>query len=388
MDTTPVAGRIGGLSPDAFSSLFQAIGGLRNRPALIAMFGGLVMGIVLAALLGATAALLGFLGPLLGGLLALVAIWTGFNAAGVLLMDQAKGAAPRSLIDALVFGLMCIPKVIVLALAFLVVALAVFLVIALVYLVCKIPFLGPLLYVVAFPLSVVVAGITLWGLFVCMFLSLPAIWEGRGLMEAISQSLAIARTRLIETMLLMTFVGLLSMIVALLVFGVLGVGMVPAISLSAGIIGGGSGLGGLMGAMQGFGGAGAGHAVAGGIGFGILWAACVTLVWLVSLLGMNLVYLRVTEGLDASATQQALRQKLDEAKRRAADMSAKAKEAADRARESKRQPPPSAAPTTVPAGLDTTMPAMFTTPLLTCPKCSAAVTADDLFCESCGQRLK
>ncbi len=382
MDTTPVAaGRIGGLTPDAFSSLFQAVGGLRNRSALIAMFGGLVTGFVLAGVIGAGLASLGFFGPLLGALVSLVAIWTGANAAGVLLMDQARGVAPRSIVDALVYGLMCVPKVIVLGLAFFAVALGVFIVLMLVYLVCKVPFLGPLLYVVALPLSIVVAGVTMWGLFVCMFLSLPAIWEGRGLMEAIAQSLTIVRTRLVETLLLMTFVGLLAMIVGLIVFGVLGVGFVPAISLSAKILGGSSELGGLMGALQGFG--GGGHVIAGGIGIGVLWLIAATLVSQVYLLGLNLVYLRVIEGLDVQGTQQALQGKIDEARRRAADMGQKAREAAERAREQGRQ---TAQP--APAALDATTPAVRAPAPMTCPACHAAVTTDDVFCEACGHKLK
>jgi hypothetical protein len=399
MATPPAATQpIGGLSPDAFASLFQAVGGLRNTRALIAMFSCFVTGIVLAALLGFALGMLGSFGALLGALVSLLAIWTGVNAAGVLLMDQAKGVPSRGLVDALVYGLMCIPKVVVLGLAFFAVALGVFIVIALVYVVCKIPVLGPLLYTVVFPLSVVVAGVTIWGLFICMFLSLPAIWEGAGIMAAVSQSLAIVRSRIVETLLLMTFVWLLAFIVGLIVFGVLGMGMVPSMSMSAWILGaGGSGFGGLMGAMQGFG--GGGHAIAGGIGSGVLFAIASTLVSQVYLLGLNIVYLRVSEGLDASATRQALQQKLDEAKKRAADMGQKAREAAERAREQGRQSAmPPAAPVApaaprqpvVPApAMEATQPAARIAPApLTCPACHAAVTADDVFCEACGHRLR
>ena len=395
MDTTPVGtARIGGLSPDAFSSLFQAIGGLRNRRALIAMFSCLVAGVLLAGMLST----LGGFAAMLGGLLYLLSVWTGVNAAGVLLMDQAKGVPPRSLVDALVFGLMCIPKVLVLGLAFFAVALVVFLAIALIYLVCKIPFLGALIYAVALPLSVVVGGVTVWGLFVCMFLSLPAIWEGAGIMSAIAQSLAIVRTRLIETLLLMTFIWFLSAIVGLIVFGVLGMGMLPSMSLSAMVFGGAGGLGGagMGGLMQGLGGGGAGLAIAGMIGVGVLFAAAGTLVAQVYLLGLNLVYLRVTEGLDASATQQALQNKLDEAKRRASDMGQKAREAAERAREQGRAatpaaPPPAPTSASTVAAMEATRPAVRMPPpsvALTCPACQASVTAEDVFCEACGHRLK
>ena len=384
MDTTPIGpARIGGLSPDAFSSLFQAVSGLRNRGALIAMFSCFVTGIVLAALLGTVLGMLGAFGALLGGLISLVVIWTGVNAAGVLLMDQAKGVPPRGVVDALVYGLMCIPKVFVLGIVFFAVALVVFIAIALVYVVCKIPGIGQLLYTVVFPLSVVVAGVTVWGLFVCMFLSLPAIWEGAGIMSAIAQSLAIVRTRIVETLLLLTFVWFLSFIVGMIVFGVLGMGMAPSMSMSAWILGaGGGGFGGLMGAMQGFGGGG-GYAIAGGIGSGVLFAIAATLVSQVYLLGLNIVYLRVSEGLDATSTQQALQQKIDEARKRAADMGQKAREAAERARDQAR--PGVAAPVAqAPVAPAVVAPA----PVLSCPVCSATVTPEDVFCQSCGHRLK
>ena len=121
----------------------------------------------------------------------MVAIGTGVNAAGLLQMDHARGISPRSTADALVYGLMCIPKLIVLGLVFLAVEIAVFLVIAMLLFICKIPFLGPLLFVVVFPLSVVVAGVTIVGLFLCMVLSLPAIWQGASITRALAQTLAI-----------------------------------------------------------------------------------------------------------------------------------------------------------------------------------------------------
>jgi hypothetical protein len=167
--STGTAGPIGGLSTDAFSSMFQAISGLRNRRALLAMLACLFAGILVAALFSFMAARLGFFFAFLGGLSMFVAGATGVNAAGLLLMDQAKGVPARSLSDAVMGGALCIPKFIALGLALLLVSLVVFIAVALVYLVCKIPFLGPILFVLVFPLSVVVLGLTLCGLFQCLF---------------------------------------------------------------------------------------------------------------------------------------------------------------------------------------------------------------------------
>ncbi len=317
-----------GMSANAFSSLFQAVNGLRNQRALVAMIGCTVLGVLVAGLLVAVG---GGLGGVLGALVWIVAVGTGVNAAGTLHMDHARGVAPRSTVDALAYGLMCIPKLIVLGLLLCAIAIAVFIVLAILFFICKIPFLGALLFAVVFPASVVVAGVTFFGLFLCMALSLPAIWQGAPIMRALTQTLAIARSRLVEAVLLLVFVSFLGFAVGLIVFGVLGFGLMPTLGLSASIVGFGGigGMGGLMGLAQGMG-EGGGHVVAGMIGFFVLWAIAVSLVSQVNLLGLCLVYLRVTEGLDLSGTEAALRRSFDEARRRTAELGDKAKSAAQR----------------------------------------------------------
>ena len=425
--TQPTATPIVGLSADAFSSLFQAINGLRNRRALLALLGCMVVGVLVGAAFSLMATRMGFFMAFLGGLGVVIASATGLNAAGVLLMDQARGVPPRPLMDAVVYGLMCIPKFILLALSLLLVALVVFIALALVYFVCKIPVLGPILFVVVFPLSVVISGLTLCGLFLCMFLALPAIWEGATITHAIAQVLAIVRSRLVESMLLMAVVWLIAMVVAFIVFGVLFTGLMPSIGMSASILGG-DGLGSMLGMMRGrgefgggggfgggVGGAGAGHAIAAGIGGALLWALAASLVSLVYLLGLNLVYLRVTEGLDVGATEAALKARLADAKRQAADLGQKAKEAAERAREQARQsasaaqasaaaaaaavsrpatpatepaavPQPAAALSSRPPPADSTSPAVAKAS--TCAQCLSPVGSEDLFCGVCGHKLK
>ncbi len=345
-----------GISANAFSSLFGAINGLRNRRALIALMGCLVGGILVAGLLFR----MGSFFALLGALVWIVAVGTGVNAAGLLHMDHARGISPRSTVDALVYGLMCIPKLIALGILLFLVQLAVFIVIAILLFICKIPFLGPVLFTVVFPVSVVVAGITVLGLFLCMVLSLPAIWQGATIMRALAQTLAIARSRIVEAILLLVFIGLLSFAVAMIVFGVLGAGLLPTLGLAASIVnfggigsmlggmGGGMGMGGLGGLGGMDGGGGVGHAIAGGIGLGVLWAVAASLVLQVYLLGLCLVYLRVTEGLDLSATEAALRQKLDEARNRANELGEKARTAANRAAAPPPPPPAPAAEATQP----------------------------------------
>jgi len=319
-----------GLSGHAFSSLFQAVTGLRNRRALVAMLGCMFVGVIVGGLLVAMTGSLGMFASLLAALVWVVAIGTGVNAAGLLQMDHARGISPRSTADALVYGLMCIPKLIVLGLVFLAVEIAVFIVIAVLLFICKIPFLGPLLFVLVFPLSVVVAGVTIVGLFLCMVLSLPAIWQGASITRALAQTFAIVRSRLLEAVLLLIFVGFLCFAVAMIIFGVLGFGLVPTLGMSMSIVGfGGFGMESMMAMPQG-GGGGAGHAIAGAIGGALLWAVAASLVGQVYLLGLSLVYLRVTEGLDLTASEAALRATFDDARRRTVELGEKARQATQR----------------------------------------------------------
>lgn len=313
-----------GISANAFSSLFQAVNGLRNRSALTAMIGCAVVGVLVAGLLFGVA---GGMGAFLGFLICVVAVGTGVNAAGTLHMDAARGISPRSTVDALVFGLMCIPKLIVLGLALFAVAIGVYIVLAILFFICKIPALGTMLFAVVFPTSVVIAGIVTFGVFVCMALSLPAIWQGAGIMRALAQTLAIARHRLVEAVLLLVFVGLLGFAVSLVVFSVLGFGLVPTLGMSASIMGfGGSFASGMMDSSH-----VGGPMFAGVVGMMVLWAIAVSFVAQVHLYGLCLVYLRVTEGLDLTASEEALRRSFDDARRRTAELGDKARNAAQRA---------------------------------------------------------
>lgn len=368
---TPASAPPTGLPSGAVTSLFQALRGLHNTRAITAMLGCLVAGVLVAGVCSLLAARLGAAMALLGALALLMGAATGVNAAGMLLMDQARGLPARALAGAVRSGLACVPKVIALGLGLFLIAVAMFLAIALAYFICKIPYLGPLLFVAVFPLSVLAAGVTLCGLFLCMVLSLPALWEGQPIVSAITQALGVARTRLVETMLLGGVVGVLSVAVGVIVFGVLATGLMPTLGLSAAILGS-DGFGNVAAIAQGgteFGhggggvaGAGGSHAAAAAIGGGVLWSLAASLVAMVSLLGLNLVYLRVTDAL-RTATSGA-----------APFMPGSAGTATPAAPQSRTQP----AGATVPSGVKSS----------TCPECLSAVGTEDVFCGVCGHRLK
>ncbi|HUP10222.1 MAG TPA: hypothetical protein VMU47_23925 [Caldimonas sp.] len=387
------------VSIGTLSGVLQAVSGLRERRAIAAMYACLVVGVLVLAVAGR----MGPLGALVGAILFMVAMATGINAAGGLQMDAARGQAPRSVADALTFGMLCIPRLLLLALLLLLVVLAVVVALSVLLLICKIPVLGPLLYVVVFPLAVVALGVTVVGLLVCLVLALPAIWEGLGVLRAIAQTLEIVRTRLVEALLLLLLVGLLAFAAGMVVFGVLGAGVAPTMALSNSILDldPGGAFGSLLGAMQ-----GNGYAIAAGVGGGLLWAAASTLVAQVWLLGLVIVYGRVTVGIDVDLTEGAWRRRLNEARRRVVEPGDDAHAAVEHT-----QPPsspmrdlpsgetPPWAPTTTP---EFAKPPMGVTPsaaapvgggepparTLHCPSCAAVCSTEDLFCGGCGQRLR
>lgn len=394
------------LAPDAFSSMFQSIAGLRNLRAAAAMLGCFVAGVLVAGLLG----YLGrgsFVVTGLAGLLAALLFFTGIHAAGVLLMDQARRLPPRSVMDAVVYGLMCVPKTVALIVLMVLAVIALYVVMWLLFLVCKIPGLGPVLFTFVFPACVLLAGLTTVGILIALQMALPALWEGAGVMAALAKAFAILKSRLVETVMLLAVVAVLSGFVFAFVGAVLMFGFFPAMGLAATSIGslggsmGGAGMhggGDMFGSMMGGlmrGGMG-GYAIAGGLGSGLLWAVAMTLVFQVSLLGANLAYLRVSEGIDSSATERAMHDRLEQAKRKAAEMGQQAKEAAERARAQAAQAaeqrraaaaaaqPPAAAPPVVAPSPPPAAPAMAST----CPQCRAAVGAQDQFCGECGFRLR
>lgn len=412
MTPEPLAGTTAGsLAPGAVSSLFQAVGGLRNYRAAAAMLVCLLVALVLMQLVGSG---VGVAGSILIGLVATLAVFVGIHASGILLMDQARGLSGRSIVDAIVYGLLCVPKTIVLVVVLVLAAIAVNLLMALLFFVSKAPGVGPLLFAVAYPVAVLLSGLTFTALAMGLALSLAAVWEGATISGAILRTVSILQHRLVETVVLLFVVMVLTGVIASFVFGVLATGFWPATGMAVSMLDVPlNSFEGLASIFAGSGGRGyGGYAKAGLFGAGVLWALALTLAMQVGLLGLNLAYLRVGEGLDPSATEGALHAKLADARRKAAEMGQKAKEATERARvqaeQAMEQRRAAAEAAKVAAGAGAVAPAasaVATTggplartdadaaargpgTLAACPACQAPVAADDVFCGSCGHRLK
>lgn len=376
------------LSPRAFLDLLRAISALRHPAALSVLFGCVLAGVLLGGFLSTLGGHSGLFLSVLGALSSFIATATGLNAAGVLLMAKARQAPPRDLQAAVTRGLMCVPKCAVLGATLLLIAFVVMLGLTATYFVCRVPLVGPLLFVAVFPLSVVIGGVAFSGLSLCLFLSLPAIWDGASLATAIAQSLAIARARLVEAFLMMAVVGGLTLLVGGVVFGALFAGLMPMLTLAANIFGADavSSLPGMLlpdsgeAVYRATAGGGGDHAIAIAIGGGMLATLAGSLVMLVPLLGLALVYLRLNEGIAPVRPGLPF---FDTGAARTSKQPAAVMAAADRRLATLSEPVARQAPQvrdddfTVPRALRRNR----------CSHCLSSVEADDVFCEICGYKL-
>jgi signal transduction histidine kinase len=406
------------------SSLLAIVDSLRNWRAAVV----LLMSFVLAALIfsfGSWATMkVGFILGFFFGLIAMLVIFYGVNAAGLLLWDDSQQTPGKSIMEAVLISLSTSHRLLGVMLLVLAVYIVGALALALILFICKIPYVGALLLSVVFPLAVVISGLALFALYVVVMpLAAPAIWGGATTMQALARLAGIARKRLVNVVLMMLIVALIAGFVAMIVFGIMMMGTLIAGGMTASIIGIGGmpGLGGLLGSgmmggmdeTEGLGrmgrmmSGGTGHMTAAMIGGTVVWAIAFVMPALVYVRGCCDVYRMNTDGMDFAAEEADLRERMDSAKRKAETMKEQA-QAAARERTERAQstpattpaaPAPAAAPVVTPAA---TSPAAFAAPIAAasaapampaaaathCPKCQSAITPDDLFCGNCGYKLK
>lgn len=373
-----------------FAQVIRAPEALTQWRALFACIITCVVFAVVAALGGSLAMKAGFDGAkfIIAAtvIVAFVVLAVGLSAVGVLLMDRAKQIEPRSLVDAFVYCLLCLPKFIGFALMLLVLALLVGGLAYVVYFVCKAPGIGPVLLFVAHPLLVVAAAALLAAvIWIGVPLFAPAVWDGLGFMEALSVLLAVARQRLVQVVVMYLLLYVVLAVVSFLV----GSALVPSfISMSAIAT---AQLGpdvsrpdSLMQMMMtlymsiggGASGGSSGQFVAFLLASAVIFGVAAALLGQVFVMGINLIYLVAVDGLDVAASQSAIEGRLAQVKEKAREAQARAQQAAERAR-AQRGPAGAAAPA-----------AMGGAAGMACPQCKAPVTASDPFCSECGYRLK
>lgn len=369
------------------ASLLSAVEAIRNWRAAVLMLGSLLV----AGLVGALAGVVSFqVHPALGFVFFLFAIavfFYGVNATGIMLMDEAQGSTSRPIFAAVLSALSIGHRLVFVMLLVGVIYIVGALVVALLLLICKIPGLGPLLFAFVFPVCVVVSGLAMFaGYAVVGPLAGPAVWSGATTLQTLSRLAAITRQHLVVVILSVLVLVLICGFVGGIILGIMLLGTLLVGSMSAGIIGvsgvnfasimsmsgmSGSGFGGDGGNSGG----GAAHLAAGAFGWGVVMAIAFTLPLLVYLRGCCQVYLTNIQGVNVEGMEQQLRNKLDAAKRSAAEIKAKGEAMA--AQQAQRFEQPVAA---VPAPADSA-------PQYKCAVCSTPYLTGDVFCGGCGNKL-
>jgi hypothetical protein len=368
------------------------------KPALLVVSSFLVATLLSAA--GASMAQSSMVIPVLSAFLALCVATAGVSGAGVLLMDRAREIELRSLMNAGVFGFLCLAKASVLGLIYLLIFGAAALIAGLLFFICKTPGIGPLLLGVIFPPIALVFGIMIFSLVVVIIpLTLPALWEGRSVTETLSVIMAATKQRLIMVVLSFlvlyaicavvggviaaVFLGGISSTLALVaqVIGVQNFGfdfssLFGFLSSLTGGYGGGAYGGGYAygGGRSGFGGGGSGYLVALSIDSALMVAVVLGLLTQVWMMGINLVYLSTVDGLDTAGAQQAIKEGIEKAKQKAEEMKRQAQEAAAHARQAAE-------------GVRTAHVAQVATEVRHCRSCNSVVRAGATFCGQCGHNL-
>ena len=318
-------------------AILPAVDAITNGKALSVEFVAVAIGVALFGLLASTAMSSMSLGAFgLGYLLFLVCAGVGFNAAGVVLMDQTSGSPSRSFGDALLAGLFALGKGIVVMLIAGVIFLGVVLAIALLLWVCKIPVIGPLLFFVIFPVSAIAIGVLFVAFaFVLAPIAAPAIWSGESIGASLARVAVVIRSGLVGVVVRACVLLVLLMVTAMVLWTVALSGTVTAGSLSLGIVGVDVNL---LNLVPGFGGgfeselargaygrpprgmprgmaapmqsSGGGYGVAMLVGIGLIFAALGTLLSLVLKKGWCLIYLQTAKDLDVSAVEAEMQAKL------------------------------------------------------------------------------
>jgi hypothetical protein len=305
---------------------------------------------------------------------------TGISATGIMLLDRARSAPPRSTSDALIFGLICFLKAVVVGLAIFVASLVLSLVAAVVYFICKIPGVGPIVLFFAHPFLVVIAG--LFGFLASIFAALvaPALWDGDTITQAIAKTVAVLKERAVLSVLYLLVMGIVTAIILAILAAVILPGFLSMTGLATGIIGqklaGGLSLvNNLPFALMYLTSGESGHMTALMLSTVILILLCVAAALQVQLMGLNLVYLGVSQGVDSAGAERVLKQHLDQAKAKADEAKQRALVAAERARQAAQH-------------ARTASPAPTPTAASSCPNCQGAIAPEDVFCEHCGHKLR
>ncbi len=316
-------------------AILPAVDAITNTKALAVEFVAMAAGVALFGLfvsMGMSSMSFSAFG--LAFLLFLLCAGTGFNAAGVVLMDEVAGASSRSFVDALLAGLFALGKAIVVMILAGLAFVGILLAVALLLWICKIPVIGPVLFFIVFPLSAVTIGVLFVAFaFVLAPIASAAIWSGESIGTALARVAMVIRKRLVGVVVRACVLFVLLLVTAMVLWWIALSGTLTAGSLSLGIVGVDVNLssltsmfgGGFESEMpRGYGrpprgmprgmpsapSTGGGYGTAMLVGIGLIFAALGTLLSLVLKKGWCLIYLQTAKDLDVSAVEAEMQAKL------------------------------------------------------------------------------
>ena len=217
---------------DALNRVLGSLQAVRNGRAvfvLLAAFAG--AGLLLAMASSALARGGGTAWAVLYAGLAFTVAFYGGNAAGLLVMDEAQGRRPREVTRAVLDALATAHRLLVVLLATGAFGLALLTGLAGLVWLCRLPAVGPWLFMLVVPVAVIAAGgLLLAAVAVAGPVAAPAVWSGRDIRQTLRFLLRQVRQRLVFAALLAAAVsGVAAAVAALVTFAVVAGGRVLSV---------------------------------------------------------------------------------------------------------------------------------------------------------------
>lgn len=365
-------------------SLLRVAEAWRNGPALATLFSTFVV----VALVGLFCIGYGSSGTLpFAVALGFVLAGFGLTAAGLQFAEQA-GGRPISSVTRAFSATPAIAARVVLLAGVLSIALFAFVLAAwAVLFACRLPLVGPILYVIAVPVLTLAGAMLLLATCASALLSLPALWEGHSLRTALSQLWAIGAQRKLEasTNLILFFlvVGLVAVVVSAFVLAGFGLATGLAVRFSAA-----TGVENALALWTGRVSLVGAEAMAVSAATALVFAITGTLLMAVFLFGLATAYLRTTDGIDIAAARAALGRAIVEIQVKRGQAVEDAKRLAQRMRRRtgfarRRAAAPALAAFAPAEATNETASAA-----VACAYCGSSAAHDDTFCGDCGKRLQ
>lgn len=320
--------------------------------------------------------------------LCLVLAGIGVTAAGSQFAEQADGRPVSSVARALAATPRILLRVLLLTGLLSIVFVAFVLVAGAVLFACRLPVVGPMLYVVALPGLTLAGAVLLLAASAAALLSLPALWEGHSLRTVLSQLGAIAAQRKLEAsanlILFFLVAGLVTAVVSAFVLAAFGLAtsfpapfspatdIEPSVSALAGRLS-------LVDARP--------LELAATAGAALVFAITGALLAAVFLYGLAIAYLRSTEGIDIAAARAALGRAIVEVQVKRGLMAEDTKRFAGRMRALLGPMRGRAAPQIVAVPTGSAAAWVLPLPERSCAYCGSPAAHDDRFCGDCGRAL-